>query len=1158
MATTTDNAEPSEALPVSMARRLSGLIVAQFLGAFNDNAWKMIAVSLAIASATVDFDRGTVEYRSASQREMSFAQIIFTLPFLIVSFPAGVLADRFNKRAVIIGMKVFEVVLMFCGAIALVIAPTSALAPLVILALMAVHGSLFSPAKYGILPELLPHEKLSAGNGVLEMFSMLAIILGSAIGPWLMHAFGEGTIASHCLAGMTVTILAIVGLIASWQVPTVVAARAQGGLHQTVQMAWSTMRADRVLWLAVMGQVVYWTIATSIPPVISSYALGELKMADAMTGLPLAALGIGIGAGCLLAGKLSAAKVEYGLLPMGAIGLTLVTALFAAMLPGIFGTFVLMGLLGVSSGLLLVPLNALLQWRSPADCRGAVIALTNVFVFSGMLCGSGIAFVLAAAEVSTQVAMWVTALALAAGTAWSLHLVPDAFLRFLLILAANTLYRLKVIGRQNIPETGGALLVPNHVTFVDGLFVIASIDRPVRFVVDASYFERPIIGLFLRALRAIPISATGGPRMILRAFRDAGKNLDDGHLVCIFPEGQISRTGTMLTFQRGFARIVKGRAAPIVPVHLDRAFGSIFAPSRPRLIPERLPYPVTVSFGAPMPAETPIVTVRQAVQDLGCDAWREREGSARPLHRSFVRRARWHPFRLALADGMRPDLSGIGALTAMILTARQLRKPWAEQTTVGVLLPPSIPAALVNLAATLGGRTVVNLNYTAGSAGMESAMRQSGIKTVVTSRVFLDKAKIGLPSTVTPIWIEEAVEQAGLWGPLIAHLMACFLPVRVLERLAGATRAPHAADVLTVIFSSGSTGEPKGVVLTHANLDANIEAIAQVFRVLSNDRIVAVLPMFHAFGYMMFWFAANKGLGAVFHTSPLDAGVVGELVQRYEATILLTTPTILQLYRRRCTPALFGSLRLLLAGAEKLPERVAQAFEDEFGIRPLEGYGATECAPVIAVSTLDYRAPGFFQPGSRRGFVGQALPGVAVRIVDPDTFEPLPPNQPGMLCVRGPNVMQGYLGRDDLTQKVLRDGWYTTGDIALVDDDGFLKITDRLSRFSKIGGEMVPHGVVEDALHRATNAAQPIFAVTSVADAQKGEQLAVVHTLPEPRLSEVLERLNSLDLPNLFRPRPDRFVKVAELPVLGTGKIDLRAVKRIANEAFVPVTTASE
>ena len=288
----------------------------------------------------------------------------------------------------------------------------------------------------------------------------------------------------------------------------------------------------------------------------------------------------------------------------------------------------------------------------------------------------------------------------------------------------------------------------------------------------------------------------------------------------------------------------------------------------------------------------------------------------------------------------------------------------------------------------------------------------------------------------------------------------------------------------------------------------------------------------------------------VFHASPLDAGPIGELVHKNRITILLTTPTFLQLYLRRCTPEQFGSLRIVLTGAEKLSDRLLQAVEERFGIRPIEGYGVTECSPVIAVNCPDFRAAGFFQPASRPGTVGQPLPGVSIRIVDPDSFESLPVDTPGMLLVKGPNVMKGYLGREDLTEKAMHDGWYITGDIAKVNEDGFIAITDRLSRFSKIGGEMVPHGKVEEALHQAANAETQILAVTSVPDDKKGEQLAVLHTLDESAIQEIHEKVSASGLPNLFIPRKDHFIKVEQLPVLGTGKLDLRALKQIAKDSL--------
>ncbi len=414
--------------------------------------------------------------------------------------------------------------------------------------------------------------------------------------------------------------------------------------------------------------------------------------------------------------------------------------------------------------------------------------------------------------------------------------------------------------------------------------------------------------------------------------------------------------------------------------------------------------------------------------------------------------------RLAFADLQTPHVSYFKALAGALAIARALRPRWEGQSVVGILLPSSVGGALVNLAATLAGKTVVNLNFTAGRAGMESAASQAGLRTVVTSRAFLEKAKLEPPNGL------EIISRGGRARRRSARRTVrqrqqsrCSPRSDSWNAWAGAARAATVDDIATIIFSSGSTGEPKGVVLSHFNIDSNVQAIREAYRVLPSDRLIGILPLFHSFGYTISWFAINSGMGCVCHPSPLDAPQIGDLVERYSATILLATPTFLQLYLRRCTPAQFGSIRLVLAGAEKLSESLALSFEDAFGIRPMEGYGMTECAPVVAVNTFDHRETGFFQPGSRRGYVGRPLPGVAVRIVKTDTYEPLDADAEGLVLVKGPNVMQGYLGRDDLTEAAFRDGWYVTGDLGFLSEDGFLKISGRLSRFSKIGGEMVPH-----------------------------------------------------------------------------------------------------
>lgn len=1142
----------------STSSPLTGLLLAEFLGAFNDHAWKMVVALLSIRAATAGLAPGSAAFETASQSQATIAFVVYTLPLAVFSLPAGPIADRFSKRTVIVWLKLFEVLVLLGGTVSL--AMGGSIWPLfAALGLMSFQSALYSPSKYGIIPELVPHEKLAHANGLLEMWTFLAIIVGTALGGFLLDASGS----SPWIAGAVLTLCATGGWFASMSIPKVQPATLEPvGVVESVRDAWSILSGDRVLRLSVMGSILFWGIVSLLGQDILVYAKGITAgsaNSDTLSGLPMALYGIGVAAGSMLAARLSGPKVEYGLIPLGSVGIAAFTVLFGLFGPGIAGTLLVMAILGVSSGLILVPLDSIMQWRSPAHRRGAVIALANVFIFGGTVAGSLGAGLLANTGFDAREIILCTALLTTGGTLWALWLLPDFLLRLVIVITTNIFYRLTIVGSVNVPREGGALLVSNHVSFIDGFLVIASTDRPVRFIVDEMYYNHWLLNPFMRALHVIPVSGTGGLRVVLKALRDAGTSLDEGELVCIFPEGEVTRTGMMLPFRRGLERIIKGRTAPIIPIHLDRVWGSVYSRSGGRFltkIPERYPHPITVAFGTPLPAETRVAQVRQIVMEMGTAAWEHRRGDARPLHHYAIRTLRTRPWRFAAGDINTWHTSRIEALASIIALSRALRRHWEGQKNVGLLLPTTPAGAWTNVAAALGGRVSVNLNWTAGPAGMASAARQAGLKTVLTSRAFLEKAAIDLPDTVQPLYLEDIAAGITRFDRLSALALALTAPIRLLERIAGAGRTPDVDETATIIFSSGSTGEPKGVMLSHWNIGSNVDGVAQVLTVDSSDTLLGVLPLFHSFGTMSMWFALRTGIGLVFHPNPLDSVAIGGLVEKFGATMLIATPTFLQIYMRRCTPGQLGSLRIVLTGAERLPDKVANAFEEKFGIRPIEGYGATECAPAITVSTLDFRGRGIYQFGSRRGFVGHPVPGLSIRVVDQDSGEPLPHGKPGMLLVRGPNVMKGYIGREDLTAKAIRDGWYVTGDIAVMDENGFVRITDRLSRFSKIGGEMVPHGRVEEALQAASGLDVMTFAVTAIPDERKGERLAVLHTLDESRVPGILEQMTASGLPNLFIPRRDSFVRVDKLPMLGTGKLDLRAIRQIAQEKLGPASPA--
>ena len=1116
------------------------LIATQFQGAFNDNGLKFFVIFLILGTHPTDSQKDFLVFVIGN---------LFALPFLLFSMAGGFLADRFSKRNVAIATKIFEVGAMLFAMYAFTQGNSRMAFAVIFLA--STQAAFFGPAKYGLLPELLPDKLLSWGNGILELTTFLAIIAGAVIGPLLAQTFH----GREAIAGLIFGACSFFGLTASLGISRVPPADRSrrfrfnifGDLRKQVQL----VRPDRALHLAIVGNTYFWFLGALLQFVIVFYGREILHLDETHSGYLQAALAIGIGMGSYAAGLLSAGKIEYGLIPLGAMGMSLFALAISFHGLTFLQVLLLLGALGFAGGFFVVPINALIQRRPEENHKGSVIAFANFLSFVGVIGASAIysGFTHYLHVGLASFFLWTAAMSLAA-TVYVLYLLPDSLLRLLLWISTNTLYRLDAQGRENVPARGGALLTPNHVSMADAVLLIASLDRPIRFLMFRGSYEHPLVKPFAKIMGVIPIAADQGPREMIHSLRLATEALKNGEIVCIFPEGQMTRIGQMLPFRRGMERIIKGVDVPIIPVNLDGVWGSIFSFAGGRFLwkfPRKIPYPVRVTFGKPLPPTASSQEVRRAVQDLGAEAFARRKKHMHTLPESFIYSARRHPWRFAMADGQRPKLSWFSALTGALVLARRLEKQWHGQEMVGILLPPSVPGALVNYAAMLMGKVPVNLTYIVSNDTLASSAQQCSLKTVITARVFLEKVKIQPPAET--IFIEDIAKDAGFGERLAAALAAGLLPARAVARFAGCHRPASLDDMATIIFSSGSTGDPKGVMLTHYNIASNVEQLHQVFMLHADDRIMGILPFFHSFGFTgTLCLPAATGLGVVFHPHPLDSRAIGALVSKYGVTMLLATPTFLNAYTRRCTPEDFGSLRFVMAGAEKLPDRISEAFEDHFGIRPYEGYGCTECSPAVTVNTIDFRAASFRQVGAKRGTIGHPLPGITVKIVDPDTLQPVGVDEPGLLLVRGPNIMRGYLNKPEKTAEVLHDGWYNTGDVARMDEDGFIRITDRLSRFSKIGGEMVPHIKIEDLLQELAGVSEQTFVVTAVPDEKKGERLIVLHTLDESQLEACLAKLGKSDLPALWRPRKEQFLRIENLPYLGTGKLDLRKARGLALE----------
>jgi len=711
-------------------------------------------------------------------------------------------------------------------------------------------------------------------------------------------------------------------------------------------------------------------------------------------------------------------------------------------------------------------------------------------------------------------------------------------------LLGRLVYRIRSHGAEHFPE-GGFLLVPNHITWVDSIVLQIACPRPVRFMVHEPIYRQPALHWIFRIFNAIPIS----PLHAREAIRAAAGRVRAGEVVCIFPEGQLTRSGTLLRLQRGFELIARQSGAPVVPVWLDRLWGSVFSFRGGRYfwkIPGSLPYPVTVAFGRPIPAEeASIALVRERLLMLGEWAYQRRPQLRGHLARACIRGLKRRQFDPAVIDGMDGSVTSRGTVLAASIALSRHLLGHCPGRRVAVVLPPGRAAVIANAALVLAGKVPVNLNFTAGRAASEAAIRIAGISHVITAGPVIKR----LPAFPWPehtLRIEEVLPR--MKKKIILCRLLVFLPWRLLAALLGApSRGDHAEAVL--LFTSGSAGEPKGVVLSHRNILGNVSQFSGMLDLAREDAVLGCLPFFHSFGSTVtLWYPLLEGIRLVTHPNPLDTAKNAELIQRHRITLLISTPTFLRAYLRKAEPAQIASLKLIVTGAEKLPAELAAAFEARFGKAVEQGYGLTEASPVVSTNLPDpakSKPEDSVQPSSRPGSAGKLAPGMAAQIRDPESGAPLSLHETGMLWLRGPNIFEGYLDDPERTAAVLDAGWFRTGDLGRFDEDGFLFIEGRLSRFSKIGGEMIPHETIETKIREALSISpeETCVAVTGIPDEAKGEALILLSTI-EIDPATLRTALGAIGIPNLWIPK--RILRVEAIPTLASGKLDLKALRELA------------
>jgi acyl-[acyl-carrier-protein]-phospholipid O-acyltransferase/long-chain-fatty-acid--[acyl-carrier-protein] ligase len=715
-------------------------------------------------------------------------------------------------------------------------------------------------------------------------------------------------------------------------------------------------------------------------------------------------------------------------------------------------------------------------------------------------------------------------------------------------LVAGLFYRVRTFGLENLPKSG-FLLVPNHMTYVDAVVLQLACPRPIRFVVHESIYQIKWLTPIFKLVEAIPISNVRAKE----ALRHSVDRIKKGEIVCIFPEGELSRTGTLLKLRKGFELIARLAECSVVPVWLDGLWGSIFSFEGGKYflkIPKRIPQVATIAFGIPIPAGSAEIGItREKLLELGEFCYQRRPELMGHLGRAAVQGLKKRPFDEAIIDGMDGRARKRGDLLAASIALSRWIKKHCPGDRVAIVLPPSVGAVVANVGVTLANKVPVNMNFTSGRTALQSAINRGQVSQAISAKLFMKRLE-DFPWPQEVHRLEEVMVKLKpriiLW-----RIISAVTPAWLLSDLLGLPRKPDREEAV-LLFTSGSSGEPKGVVLSHRNVLGNVQQFGSMLNLGREDSVMASLPFFHSFGCTVtLWYPLIGGVRSVTYPTPVDVVKNAEIIERHKISLLVTTPTFLRGYLKRAEPKQFASIKLLVTGAEKLPRELAESFEEKFGKHVLEGYGLTETSPVVSTNLPDpapSRPDDTVQPSDRAGSVGKLLPGEAAQIRDPETDALLSPHELGMLWLKGPNIFEGYLNEPERTAEVLRDGWFKTGDLGRLDEDGFLYIEGRLSRFSKIAGEMVPHETIEakivEALSLKTEE-ERVVAIVGVPDRAKGEALVLLAT-QVLSAEKIREHLLAAGLPNLWIPRTIKLVE--KIPILGSGKLDLGKCKELALE----------
>ena len=1114
---------------------------------------------------------------------ISIINAMIIIPFLLLFTVSGYLSDKYDKKDIL----VYGAVSSFILSVLMIFSYLSGNFYLAMLnlVLLAVQSAVYSPAKFGIILDIWGKKNLAKGNSALQSVSMIAILFAIASGSYIFETYYVANslsslttkealldailpltfyIAPVAFLEMLISLLILHKLKTTYTSKNDKLKLDKKELFQGKLLVKNinTIFSNNVIFLSVIGLSVFWGISQGLMAVFPSFAKEYLHITDVfvINGV-LAASGIGIAIGSIIYSKISKHYIEVGTIPLASLGMAvsiyISTIVDSALLLSL--SFLVFGIFG---GLFVVPLNALIQFNAKKRVLGTILAGNNWFHSVAMFLMLAFTTIVSLWNLDPKNTIYLILFITIAGTIYTVYKIPQSMLLLFLKLIVGLKYKLEVNGMKNIPSNGGVLLLGNHVSWIDWAVILMSTPREVKFVMHKPIYDKWFLTWILKIFKTIPIS-NGSSKSTIKTI---AKELDEGNVVVLFPEGSLTRNGHMGEFKRGFEKILEHttKDVKVVSFYIRGLWESTFSKANKKVVKSYKTNSVTVSFSKPMPkAKANVISVKNEVTNLSTASWEEHLKNLSTLNETIFDKLKEVGRKMIFADSTGLELSGHKFLTVSILF-KDLIKNKIEGQNIGLLLPSTAAGAFINNSVLMLGKTVVNLNYTAEINSLIKSVEKAEIKTIVASKKFIEKLQEKgihlneLLEIVDVIYVEELKPQISKVKALFTLLSVKFVPSCILKMIH--ISKIQKDDTVVILFSSGSEGIPKGVELTSDNILGNTQQIAGILNLDDDDIIVGSLPIFHAFGITVTTFLPLiEGVKCVAHPDPTDGLGLGKLISKYKATIMCGTSTFYRLYTKntKVHALMFDSIKLAVAGAEKLRDDVRADFKKKFGKDIYEGYGTTETTPVASCNIPNVLATDDFtvQIGSKLNTVGMPLPGTKIKITDPETFEELAIGEEGMILIAGIQVMKGYLKDELKTQEVLKviDGqtFYVTGDKGKVDNDGFVTIVDRYSRFAKLGGEMISLGAIEEKIskliHKENEETTIDFILTSLEDAKKGEKIILLVSGANQEQINILKEkiINSFENKLMI---PSTIHIVEDIPKLGTGKKDFKGARELAKE----------